>query len=236
MCGDFLGKWNGVINKQMEKLINNAGFYTRTKKNISLFKRNSINGENLCKAAVAITIVDYRREGNLGGLQSAPDESAAIILTRRAGRLRNHAGQWAFPGGHIDRGETPEMTAIRELKEEVALSLDKSRVIGSLDDYVTRSGYHITPVVIWGGETVSLKANSLEVASIHRIPCGELLRGDSPIFENGLEVDGPVLYMPIGNTCIAAPTAAMLYQFREVVLHGNTTRVAHYDQPYFAWR
>ena len=74
------------------------------------------------------------------------------------------------------------------------------------------------------------------MASVHRIPLVEFLRDDAPIFDPGEEPERPVLRMPIGNDSIAAPTAAVLYQFREVCLLGNSTRVAHYDQPKFAWK
>lgn len=192
--------------------------------------------ENNRRAAVAVTIVDYRSEGELNGLGFAEEESAAIILTRRAGGLQNHAGQWAFPGGSIDPGENPQQTALRELEEEVGLNLSVDRVVGSLDDFITRSGFHICPVVIWGGPVSQLCKNEQEVASIHRIPCSELFRSDAPLLEAGDVRDRPVLYMPVGDTWIATPTAAILYQFREVALLGRTTRVANYDQPYFAWR
>lgn len=184
---------------------------------------------------MAITLVDYRDAGGLSGLHSAPFASTALILTRRAGGLKNHAGQWAFPGGSIDPGETPEQTAFRELEEEVGLHLAADRVLGCLDDFITRSGFHITPVVIWGGPAVQLVRNSREVASIHRIPCRELFRPDAPVLEEGHENGRPILFMPIGNTFIATPTAAILYQFREVALAGRPTRVAHFEQPYFAW-
>ena len=46
----------------------------------------------------------------------------------------------------------------------------------------------------------------------------------------------PILRMPVGDNWIAAPTAAILYQFREVCILGRDTRVAHFDQPAFAWR
>ncbi|MCA9945823.1 MAG: hypothetical protein KC449_20210, partial [Anaerolineales bacterium] len=71
---------------------------------------------------------------------------------------------------------------------------------------------------------------------IHRIPLAELLRSDAPILHNIPESKHPVLLMPIGTSWIAAPTAAMLYQFREVCLLGKQTRVAHFEQPYFAWK
>jgi hypothetical protein len=114
--------------------------------------------------------------------------------------------------------------------------LAPERVMGCLDDYTTRSGFTITPVVIWGGTGVELTPNPVEVASVHRIPIAELMRADAPILEDIPESQHPVLLMPVGHSWIAAPTAAMLYQFREVVIMGNATRVAHFEQPYFAWQ
>jgi 8-oxo-dGTP pyrophosphatase MutT (NUDIX family) len=189
-------------------------------------------------AAVALTVVDEGAGADLDGLpaHAAPSERAALILTRRAATLRKHAGQWALPGGRLDPGETPERTALRELHEEVHLDLPEAAVIGRLDDFTTRSGFVMTPIVIWGGPVDGLHPNPGEVASIHRIPLTEFLREDAPRLEP-LEADGePVLRMPVGDGSIAAPTAAILYQFREVALLGRATRVAHYEQPRFAWR
>jgi len=161
---------------------------------------------------------------------------AAIVLTRRASKLRNHAGQWALPGGRMDLGESPEETVLRELEEEIGLKLDFDRIIGRLDDYSTRSGFTIKPIVVWGDTDIALTANPEEVASIHRIPLAEFMREDAPILQKIPESQHPVLLMPIGNSWIAAPTAAMIYQFREVAMLGNAIRVAHYEQPYFAWQ
>ncbi len=213
----------------------NSEFRNLLEKNIGDFSKSYLNPQNLRQAAVALTIVDYRGEGDLNSLGNAPDSSAALILTRRSGGLKNHAGQWAFPGGSIDPGENPVQTAFRELEEEVGLRLPEDRLLGCLDDFITRSGFHITPVVIWGGMTQQLHKNDQEVASIHRIPCTELFRRDAPLLQNGEENDRPILFMPVGSTCIATPTAAILYQFREVAIAGRATRVAHFEQPYFAW-
>ena len=204
------------------------------KNNLASFSRSSLAPGKLRRAAVALTIVDYRGEGGLAGLGNVPDTSAALILTRRSGGLKNHAGQWALPGGSIDPGENPAQTAFRELEEEVGLSLPENRLLGCLDDFITRSGFHITPLVIWGGTIQQLERNEEEVASIHRIPCKELFRQDAPVLE-GKESDRPILFMPVGDSWIATPTAAMLYQFREVALAGRATRVAHFEQPFFAW-
>lgn len=101
---------------------------------------------------------------------------APLILTRRSSRLRHPPGQWALPGRRVDTGETPEQTALRERCEEVGLALAEDTVLGRLDDFVTRSGFVMTPVVIWGGTRRELIPNQHEVDSIHRIPVTELLR------------------------------------------------------------
>ena len=189
-------------------------------------------------AAVALVITDAGHGPDLPGFPDSAtwSTSAALVLTRRAGKLRNHAGQWALPGGRLDAGESAEDAALRELYEEVGLQLAPSAVLGRLDDFSTRSGFVMTPVVVWAGSARDMLANPDEVASIHRIPVSELLRPDAPILEPMAGSTHPVLRMPIGDHWIAAPTAAILYQFREVCLLGRQTRVAHFEQPVFAWK
>jgi len=155
-------------------------------------------------------------------------------LTRRATKLRKHAGQWALPGGRMDAGETPEETALRELHEEVGLELGPEHVMGRLDDFTTRSGFIMKAVVVWGGSVVDLVPNPDEVASIHRIPVAEFMREDSPELHDLPDSEQPMLLMPVGSSWIAAPTAALIYQFREVAILGHEVRVAHYEQPVFA--
>jgi mutator protein MutT len=189
-------------------------------------------------AAVAVAVLDEGTGAALDGVPQPAEWSAApaLLLTRRAADLRAHAGQWALPGGRIDSGETPEQAALRELAEEVGLVLDDAAIVGRLDDYATRSGYVITPVVVWAGAARNMQPNEAEVASIHRIPVAEFLRADAPLLNQVRGAEHPVLRMPVGQRWIAAPTAAFLYQFREVVAFGRDTRVAHFDQPHFAWR
>ena len=189
-------------------------------------------------AAVAVAIADEGHGADLAGIRDPQGWStaAALLLTRRAGSLRAHAGQWALPGGRIDEGETPEQAALRELHEEVGLQLGSDSLIGRLDDFVTRSGYVITPVLVWAGAARDMVPNPHEVQSIHRIPVSEFLRADAPMLEMRDDSEHPVLRMPVGDSWIAAPTAAVLYQFRELCLWGRPTRVAHFEQPHFAWR
>ncbi len=189
-------------------------------------------------AAVAVIITNCHWGAYLGDIpfDESTVDNAAIILTTRSSKLTHHAGQRAFPGGRIDQGETPEQAALRELHEEVGIKLGSRNILGRLDDYATRSGFVISPVVVWGGPNLALKANPEEVEVIHHIPVSELLRDDAPILESIPESEHPVLKMPIGNDWFAAPTAAIAYQFREVALLGKQTRVAHFEQPYFAWK
>lgn len=188
------------------------------------FGRQEHDDDSLKRAAVAFTVV----EGQEG--------EGAFVLTRRSSRLKRHKGQWALPGGRLDPGETPEVAALRELDEEVGLSLEAGAVLGLLDDYPTRSGYLITPVVVWAGSGAAMEANPDEVESIHRIAFRDLFRPGSPEFVSIPESERPVIRIPIAGTKIHAPTAAFIYQFREVALSGRETRVAHLEQPVFAWR
>lgn len=190
------------------------------------------------RAAVAVAVTQAGFGADLPDLprHAQWSRAPALILTRRAATLRAHAGQWAMPGGRLDAGETPEQAALRELHEEVGLACSTDDILGRLDDYVTRSGYLITPVVVWAGAAQAMRPQPGEVQSIHRIACEELMREDAPILNHVRGAEHPVLRMPLGQAWVAAPTAAFLYQFREWLLLGRPTRVAHFDQPAFAWR
>ena len=175
------------------------------------------------RAAVAFVIV-----GNETG-------EACFVLTRRAAGLRRHSGQWAIPGGRTDDGEAPADTARRELREEVGLTVPGNDVLGSLDDFTTRSGYVITPVVCWGSCRPELTLDRREVARAHLVPLGRLLAPDLAATTDIPESDRPVLSVGLLGGRIFAPTAAVIFQAREWLLMGRATRVAHYEQPVFAW-
>ena len=126
--------------------------------------------------------------------------------------------------------------ALRELHEELDLDLPESDVLGLLDDYPTRSGFVITPFVVWGGADPAMRPHPDEVLSVHRVAFRELCRPDSPRFVAIPESDRPVVQIPIGGDLIHAPTGAVLLQFRRVAIEGVSERVAGYEQPVFAWR
>ena len=182
----------------------------------------------LKRAAVVVALT----EGEAGA-------GTSFLLTRRAASLRSHASQWALPGGRCDPGETQAQSALRELHEEVGLELGEGDVLGLLDDYPTRSGYLITPVVVWGGGKLILQPNPDEVAYVYRIGVHHLLREDSPRFVTIPESDRPVVQIPLGGDLIHAPTGAVLLQFRWVAIDGrdpDDARVHDFEQPVFAWR
>ena len=175
-------------------------------------------------AAVAITLV-----------QADDGSEAALLLTLRATGLRAHSNQWALPGGRCDEGETPVEASLRELHEELGLKLGADDVLGTLDDYPTRSGYLITPVVVWAKDNASLSPNPDEVASVHRIALYDIERADAFDFITIPESERKVIRFQHFGQFIHAPTAALIYQFREV-LAGRNTRVAELEQPVFAWK
>ena len=183
-----------------------AALRSRTQARLTAFAHQAHAPAERRPAAVAIVLV--------------PDDDgrACFLLTRRAATLRAHARQWALPGGRIDAGEIAQAAALRELHEEVGLGLDASSVLGLLDDYGTRSGFIITPVVAWAGEHVELSPNPAEVAHVYRVPLTELDKPDVPRLITIPESDRPVIQVPLLSSLIHAPTAAVIYQAREVAI------------------
>jgi 8-oxo-dGTP pyrophosphatase MutT (NUDIX family) len=185
------------------------------------FPRVTADRADLKQAAVAVCVI-------------VRDGLPCLLLTRRAAGLRAHAGQWALPGGRRDDGETAIDGALRELAEEVGLELGPDSVLGLLDDYVTRSGYVITPVACWSGSAGHLAGSEAEVASLHEVPLADL--DVEPRLVSIPESGAPVIQLPLLGGYLHAPTAAIVHQFCRIACRGEVHRVAHYEQPVFAWR
>ena len=190
--------------------------------NLARLRRVTASPAGLSVAAVAVCVVVQH---------GAP----ALLITLRASTLRSHAGQWALPGGRQEPGESAEDAALRELREETGVALPAGDVLGLLDDYVTRSGYRITPVVVWGGPAdPAMRGPESEVAGIHVIPLADF--DVPPRLVRIPQSAAPVIQLPLLGDYLHAPTAAIIYQFCQVALHGAMTRVAHFEQPVFAWK
>jgi 8-oxo-dGTP pyrophosphatase MutT (NUDIX family) len=190
--------------------------------NLTAFRRAALERPDLRQAAVALCVL-------------TPPGGDTLLITRRASSLRSHAGQWALPGGRREPGESAEDAALRELHEETGVLRNADAVLGLLDDYVTRSGYVMTPVVVWGGTPPERLAGAAsEVTRVYQIPLADL--DVEPELLAIPESDAPVIRLPLLDRFVHAPTAAIIYQFCQVALHGAEQRVAHFDAPVYLWR
>jgi 8-oxo-dGTP pyrophosphatase MutT (NUDIX family) len=229
----------------------------RIARNLAAHERRAHDLEGFRHAAVAIVLVDSEPNDHEDPFPVAVDQmknvpgdvdgldgrmcnvagGAAFLLCRRAAKMNRHAGQWALPGGRLDAGETVVDAALRELDEELGLRLGSEQILGFLDDYPTRSGFVMTPVVLWAGPDATITPDPNEVAQAYRIGLHELCRPDSPRFIRIPESDRPVIQLPLSGDLIHAPTGAVLAQLRWVGVEGRINeRVDHFEQPVFAWK
>ena len=227
----------------------------RIRENLASHDRRAVTDPTKRHAAVAVVLVDSElgedrvdpapvddwidgrpMEPGLDGRMTDVSGGAAFLLCRRASRLSSHAAQWALPGGRVDPGESVIEAGLRELDEELGVRLPESTVLGLLDDYPTRSGYVITPVVVWGGGRLDLRPSPDEVVAAYRVGLHQLQREDSPRFIDIPESPLPVVQIPLGNDLIHAPTGAVLLQLRWLCLEGRHDAVDQLEQPVFAWK
>jgi 8-oxo-dGTP pyrophosphatase MutT (NUDIX family) len=171
------------------------------------------------RAAVAVTLIDR-------------SDTAHVLLLKRVPRGLN-PGQWALPGGKADGEEDVVETALRELEEETGLRAAPTDVLGLLDDFVTVSGYVITPVIVAPPGDQRPIRRPTEIASLHPIPVARLLAPGVPRWRK-TATGGRLLQMPLRHDMVVhAPTGAILWQFAEVGLRGASRRVADVLQPDF---
>ena len=105
-------------------------------------------------------------------------QGLTMLLTQRTAHLTDHGGQVSFPGGRADQeDQSPIHTALRETEEEIGLQRQHIEVIGTLPDYMTGTGYHVTPVVALVKPPFTLRAEPFEVAEIFEVPLAFLMNG-----------------------------------------------------------
>lgn len=203
----------------------------RIRANLAAYARNVQAPEGLKPAAVSIVLAPL-----------GDQYDTAFLLTRRAPRMSRHSGQFALPGGRVDPGETARDAAIRELQEEMGIEAGPGQVLGRLDDLPTRSGYLVTPFVVWLGAHAEPHPSPHEIAAVFRVPLSDLSagrgRGGNRDEAEGQEREPGVfsLFIPTLGHDLFAPTAAMLDHFREVALMGRPTPAVRFGEPLFARR
>ncbi len=197
-----------------------AGLKTRIAANLAAFPRREIDPAGLRQAAVAIVVSPFRGR-------------ATFLLTRRALTMRRNAGNFALPGGNFEPGEDMFDAARRETFEELGVTLGRDAAVGRLDDFQTLAGHRVTPVVFWSDNVLKLVPDPVEVHRAWRIPLAELDHPQSPRRLTHGDSDKQILQMRVRGQWINAPTAAWLWQFREVALHGRASRLDDVGQPAF---
>ena len=213
------------MNQPLNKTLHSLSLKESLQKKLNSFEAIFSTNDELTPAAVVIAVSKHSKTGE-----------ACIYITLRSSSLRKHAGQLALPGGKVDAGESISQAALRELSEELGLDLPEKNVMGRLDDFHTQSGFVISPVVVWNDGNHPLNINADEVAKVYEIPFSELMSSQLATVDHSQTPPMFSIYPPTIDHNVYSPTAALVYQFREVLLLSRSTRVAHYAQPAFAWR
>jgi len=178
--------------------------------NLAGFEREQTNEQALAGAAVALVISPM-------GETDIP----CLLVTLRSAKLKKHPNQFALPGGKIDEGESVEQTALRELHEELGLSLPDTAVLGRIDDFATRSGFRISPVVVWHDGNQVIKANEDEVAKVFQIPFNELFLPQIPEIITEDDSDPILTSLRTATLCLEVAVATSLFMLSLVVADYN---------------
>lgn len=160
----------------------------------------------------------------LAPLFHGPDGELRVVLTRRSGRMRNHRGEVAFPGGRVDAGETVLEAALREAHEEVALPPHHVEILGTLEPLTTVvSSSRITPFVGFVEQLPSLRPSAVEVERIFDVALADLIHPDCYREEIWDYPDGtfPVWFFEVEGDTIWGATSRMLRRLLDLTLLGD---------------
>jgi 8-oxo-dGTP pyrophosphatase MutT (NUDIX family) len=137
----------------------------RTPPAFAVYGDDGTGSENATLTAAAVLVPIVRREPEM-----------TVIFTQRTTHLRAHSGQVSFPGGRAEPHDpTPEFTALREAQEEIGLPMERVEVVARLPDYLTRTGFRVTPVVGLLTPPFELAPDAREVEEVFEVPLAFLL-------------------------------------------------------------
>lgn len=159
----------------------------------------------LVPAAVLIPLIDHR-------------DGLTVLLTRRSDELKHHPGQVSFPGGRLETHDAgPAAAALRETEEETGLKTGRVEVVGYLDNYLTITGYSVTPVVGFVRPGFEYVPDETEVAEIFEVPLAHLFDPANVVRRQKrfMGVSLPYFEIPYGRHHIWGATAGMLVGFRQ---------------------
>lgn len=165
-------------------------------------------GSNLREAAVLVPIIER-------------EEGLTVMLTQRTDHLDHHPGQISFPGGGVEDSDTsPEDAALREAEEEVGIERVQVKIIGRLDQYITRTGFSVTPVVGMVEPDYTIQPDEFEVAEIFEVPLAFFLDADNHR-RDSREHEGvrrEFYAMPYGDYYIWGATAGIIRNLYDVLV------------------
>ena len=171
-----------------------------------LEKQNEASRQTLKPAAVLLLVVNHAEP--------------SVVFTQRTPHLSAHAGQIALPGGRCDDDDcTPERTALREAEEELGIQPDRVQLLGRLPEYLTTTGFAVTPVVGWAEPPLSYRPDPHEVADVFEVPLSFLLDEKNHRYESAFYRGRMRHYwaMPYGERFIWGATAGMLVTFHRLM-------------------
>jgi 8-oxo-dGTP pyrophosphatase MutT (NUDIX family) len=180
-----------------------------------LEKQNEASRQPLKPAAVLLLVVN----------RAEP----TVVFTQRTAHLADHAGQIALPGGRYESEDrNPETTALREAREEIGLDSGRVQVLGRLPEYLTSTGYAVTPVVGWAEPPLTYVPDPHEVAEVFEVPLAFLLDVRNHRYESAFYRGRMRHYwaMPFGERFIWGATAGMLVTFQRLMTRPVTAPVS----------
>ena len=161
---------------------------------------DGVGDEELTPAAVLFPIVRRSRE-------------PTVLLTQRTAHLKDHPGQISFPGGRCELADgSPADTALREADEEIGLSSAHIEIAGYLPEYLTSTGFRVTPVVAMITPPFELRLDAFEVEEAFEVPLSFLL-DPANHQQHSLHYRGKLRHyyaMPYGDYFIWGATAGMI--------------------------